>query len=192
MKPAARQIRRDSGSESRMESFAPPDEGISGIAWVVLALVAGTFTMFNLSGNVWPEHAGQADARAQAAATAAQAGRRASTEVSRDAATQRPPARGTDRRASGRDVVSKCVEQGATSFSDQPCAPGAHSEQVLVDPERNLLRGYCGWRSIDAATAAAPSAPAAAARYTASRLTACASTPPSGGDSPIAMSWKMT
>lgn len=131
MNRADRHTSRDLAGEARDHFFLPTDEGQSSLAWIILALVAGTFTMFNLSGNVWP-----ADAQRQAPAP----GPVAASVTQAAAAARTAPANDREHPASV-EIVTKCIDEHGTSFSDRPCAPGAQAQHVMVDPNQNLAQG---------------------------------------------------
>lgn len=144
MNRADRHTSRDLAGEARDHFFLPTDEGQSSLAWIILALVAGTFTMFNLSGNVWPADA-QRQAPAPVAASATQAAATARTAPAAHGnavlvAARTTPANDREHPASV-EIVTKCIDDHGTSFSDRPCAPGAQAQHVMVDPNQNLAQG---------------------------------------------------
>jgi hypothetical protein len=119
----------------------PPAARQQALGWpwmVLVAVVAALALMQAFSSFRTGPTAKARETASHAAAPASQARPRAAASAAAPSAAAADPVAPA---SAAPGVVTRCTQDGKTSFSDQPCAPGAQEQRLVIDPDQNLAEG---------------------------------------------------
>jgi cytoskeletal protein RodZ len=143
---------RDGVHDRGAQPTAAAGKHALGWPWMVLVALVALLALYQAFSSFRPRPQAKAREAASQSAASVSAARAPSAAAAptASAATGSPPtaaappsspASASVATQAAPEVVTRCTEEGKTSFSDQPCAPGAQAQRMVVDPDQNLAQG---------------------------------------------------